>query len=183
MIAWRPTSWKAMFCAQWRAAQAIGTTARTQSGIGRRPLQHLHAAHRAADHRQQLVDAQMLDQALLRPHHVADGDQRKSQAVGLAGGGIDLGRAGRAHAAAQHIGADHEEAVGVDRLAGAHHGGPPAGLAGDGMVAGHELVAGQGMADQDGVALGGIERAIGHVGDREGRQVAAAIQPQRRVEA
>ena len=69
-------------------------------GIGRRPLQHLHAAHRAADHRQQLVDAQMLDQPLLRPHHVADGDQRESQALGLAGGRIDLGRAGRAHAAA-----------------------------------------------------------------------------------
>ena len=24
MIAWRPTSWKAMFCAEWRAAVAIG---------------------------------------------------------------------------------------------------------------------------------------------------------------
>ncbi len=32
MIAWRPTSWKAMFCAEWRAAVAIGTAAKTRSG-------------------------------------------------------------------------------------------------------------------------------------------------------
>jgi len=25
MIAWRPTSWNAMFCAEWRVAQAIGS--------------------------------------------------------------------------------------------------------------------------------------------------------------
>src|SRR6185437_15114068 len=75
MIAWRPTSWKAMFCAEWRAAQAMGTAAHT-IGIGRGPLQHLHAAHRAANHTEQLVDAQMLDQPLLRPHHVSDRDQR-----------------------------------------------------------------------------------------------------------
>ena len=32
MIAWRPTSWKAMFCAEWRVAQAIGSAAKTRSG-------------------------------------------------------------------------------------------------------------------------------------------------------
>jgi len=32
MIACRPTSWKAMFCAEWRAAEAIGTAAKTRSG-------------------------------------------------------------------------------------------------------------------------------------------------------
>ena len=46
-------------------------------GIGRRPLQHLHAAHRAADDAQQLLDAQRVEQHGLRAHHVADGDQRK----------------------------------------------------------------------------------------------------------
>ena len=139
-------------------------------GIGRRPLQRLHAAHRAADDAQQFLDAQRVEQHRLGPHHVADGDQRKVEAIGLAGRGIDFGRAGRAHAAADDIGADDEEAVGIDGLARSHHGRPPARLAGDGMVAGDELVAGQGMADQDGVALGRIERAIGHIGDGEGRQ-------------
>ena len=32
MIACRPTSWKAMFCAEWRAALAIGTALNTRSG-------------------------------------------------------------------------------------------------------------------------------------------------------
>ena len=32
MTACRPTSWKAMFCDEWRAAQAIGTAAKTRSG-------------------------------------------------------------------------------------------------------------------------------------------------------
>ena len=32
MIACRPTSWKAMFCAEWRAADAITTAERTRSG-------------------------------------------------------------------------------------------------------------------------------------------------------
>ena len=151
------------------------------SGIGCCPLQHLHAAHRAADHGQQPVNAQMLDQPLLGPHHVADGDQREVGAPGLAGLGIDLGRAGGAHAAAQHIGADDKEAVGVYRLAGSDHADPPAGLAGHRMVRCHELVAGQGMADQDRVALGRIQGAIGHIGDGERRQGLAAVQRQRRI--
>ena len=32
MIAWRPTSWKAMFCAECRVAQAIGIAANTRCG-------------------------------------------------------------------------------------------------------------------------------------------------------
>ena len=95
----------------------------------------------------------MVDQPLLRAHHVADGDGGKSVpqgsprsfACGLRGP-VD------AHAAAQHVGADDEEAVGVDRPAGPDHMLPPAGLAGDGMRLGHVLVAGQRMADQHRVA-------------------------------
>ncbi len=118
----------------------------------------------------------------LRPHHVADGNKRKIQAPGLAGFRIDFGRAGRSHAAADDIGADDKEAVGIDRLARPHHGRPPAGFAGDGMVGRHELVAGQGMTDQDGIALVRVQRAIGRVGDRERRKLAAAVQRQRRLE-
>ena len=36
-----------------------------------------------------------------------------------------------------------------------------------------------GAADQDGIALGRVQRAIGHIGDGEGRQALAAIQLQR----
>jgi hypothetical protein len=75
----------------------------------------------------------MVDQHRLRAHHVADGDDRKVEAIGLAGRRIGRGRAGRAHAAAEHVGADDEEAVGVDRPAGADHRSPTSRLAGDGI--------------------------------------------------
>ena len=52
----------------------------TRSGIARRPLQHLHAAHRAACDAEQAVDAEMVDQHGLRAHHVADGDRQENRA-------------------------------------------------------------------------------------------------------
>ena len=32
MTAWRPTSWKAMFCEEWRAPAAIGSALKTLAG-------------------------------------------------------------------------------------------------------------------------------------------------------
>jgi hypothetical protein len=72
-------------------------------------------------HAEQRLDAEMVEQHRLRAHHVADGDHRQVEAVGRAGRRIGRGRAGRAHAAADDVGADDEVAVGVDRLAGADH--------------------------------------------------------------
>ena len=170
-----------MFCAECRVAQAIGSAQNTRSGIALRPLQHLHAAHRSAGDGEQRVDAEMVEQHRLRAHHVADGDDRKFETVGLAGLRIDRGRPGRAHAAADHVGADDEIALGVDRLAGTDHGFPPAVLPGHRMHARDMLVAGQRMADQDGVAALGIEPAIGLVGDLERRQLDAGIELERLV--
>ena len=62
-----------------------------------------------------------------------NGDERKIQPPGLAGRRIVRGRAGRPHAAADHIRADDEIPVGIERLAGTDHGLPPAGLAGQRM--------------------------------------------------
>ena len=93
--------------------------------------------------------------------------------------GSDAGRPGRAHAAAEDVGADDEEAVGVDRLAGADQRLPPAGLVGDRVLAGDVLIAGQRVADEDGVRLGGVQRAVGLVGDRDRRQRLVAVEPQR----
>ena len=138
--------------------------------IGRGPFQHLHAAHRAAEHAEHLGDAEMVEQPRLRAHHVAHGDDGKIESVGPPGGRVDRARSGRAHAAADDVGAEHEIAVGVDRLAGADHGLPPAGLAGDGMDVGHVLVAGQRMADEHEIRLRGVECAVGLIGDGEGRR-------------
>ncbi len=105
----------------------------------------------------------------------------KVEAPGLAGRRIGRGRPGRAHAAADHVRADDEIAVGVDRPARPDHGLPPARLAGDRMDVGDVLVAGQRMADQDRVAALGVERAVGLVGDLERREIDAGIEPQRLV--
>jgi hypothetical protein len=47
------------------------------------------------------------------------------------------------------------------------------------MAARRELVAGQRMADQDGVAALGVEPAVGLVGDRHRAELGAAVQLQR----
>ncbi len=150
-------------------------------GIVRGRFQHLHAAHRAADGAEQLVDAEMVEQTHLGAHHVADGDHRESVAPGFAGGGIDLARPGGAHAAAEHVGADQEIAIGVEHLAWPDDGLPPARLAGDRMGAGHILVTRDRMADQDRVGSLGVELAVGLIGNGDGRQIDAAVETQRRI--
>ena len=68
----------------------------------------------------------------------------KSDPYGLPVAGFDRGRPGRAAAAAEQVGADDEEAIGVEGLAGADHAVPPAepaALAGVALV-GAEPVAG-----------------------------------------
>ena len=172
-----------MFCAECRVLQAIASVGEHPFRIGRRPLQRLHAAHRAADHAEQRVDAEAIDQHGLRAHHVGKGDDRKIQPPHLAGGGIGRGRAGRAHAAADHVRADDEIFVGIERTAGTDHGLPPAGLARHRMHIGDMLIAGQRMADQNGVGPVGIEFAIGLVGDLERREIDAAIELQRLIRA
>ena len=168
-----------------RVARAAGDRQRREHplGIGRGPLQRLHAAHRAADNAEQRVDAEAVEQHGLRPHHVRNGDDRKIQSPHFAGRGIGRGRAGRAHAAADHVGADDEILVGVERAAGTDHDFPPARLAGQRMHIGDVLIERQRMADQDGVGTLGIELAIGLVGDLERRQIDAAIELQRLIDA
>ena len=148
-------------------------------GIARRPLQHLHPAHRAADHAEQPLDAQMVEQQRLQPDHVADGDHREAEPEGLAGRDVAIDRAGGAHAAAQHVGADHEVALGVERQARPDRELPPAGLAGHRVAAGGELVAGQRVADQDGVGALGVEAAVGLVGDVDRAELGAAVELER----
>ncbi len=172
-----------MFCAECRVLQAIAQRREHAARIGRGPLQRLHATHRAADHGKQRVDAQPVQQHGLRAHHVGNGDDREIQPPQFAGGRIGRGRPGRAHAAADHVAADDEVTVGIERAARADHRLPPAWLAGHRMHIGDVLVAGQRMADQDGVGAVGVEFAIGLVGDLERGEIDAAIERQRLVGA
>ena len=70
-------------------------------------------------------------------------------------------------------------AVGVEGLARPDHGLPPARLAGHRVDAGRILVAGQRVAEQNGVAFVGVERAKSLIADRERRNAAAAVGDER----
>jgi hypothetical protein len=68
-------------------------------------------------------------------------------------------------------------------LSGPDHHVPPAGLAGDRMVAGEVLVASERVAHQDRVAALAVEAAIGLIGHGEGPQLDTAVEPERPVAA
>ena len=72
----------------------------------------------------------MIDEQSLRAHHVADRHHRHIQPIGLARGWIGGGWPRRAEAAPEHIRANDEIAVRIDRLARTNHNFPPARLAG-----------------------------------------------------
>ena len=89
----------------------------------------------------------------------------------------------KTQATADHVRADDEVTVGIERPARPDQGFPPAGLAGHRMDVGDVLIAGQRMTDQDGVGAIGIELAVGLIGDLERREIDAAIELQRLVHA
>ncbi len=94
----------------------------------------LHVAHRTADHGGEAFDAEMIEQHELGAHHVgAMVMTGKRIALRCAGRGIDARRARGAHAAGEHIGANNEVTLGVDRLAGADRAVHQAGFGCDRM--------------------------------------------------
>ena len=145
-------------------------------GIGGRPFQRLHAAHRSAGDGEQALDAEesisIFCSRTMSPMVITGNAMAYGQPVA---GLIDDGSGGAA-AAAQHVGADHEILVGVEGLAGADHVVPPAGLAGFGADAGGVGVAGEGVQHQDGVGLGGVQLAVGLVGHLHRRERGAVVQ-------
>ena len=101
---------------------------------------------------------------------VADGEEREARAP-LDAVGRERGGPGRALASAEHVGRDHEPAVGVDREPRADDAGPPAG----GRVrraggADDVAVAREGVQHEDRVVAVGRELAPGLVGDADAGQ-------------
>ena len=105
------------------------------------------------------------------------------RAVGLAGRGIVVRRAGRAVGRAQHVGRHDEQPVGVDRLARSDQPVPRALGAAlrprAGIASGHVLARRVAVGQQDGVAAIRRQRAVGLVGQRDLRHHRAVLQPER----
>ena len=89
-----------------------------------RPLERLHPAERAAGHRREPVDAELVEEGALGAHHVGDGDHREVRPVRRAGGRVGRRRSRRTAAAAEQVRGDHEVVVGVERLARARSSRP-----------------------------------------------------------
>ncbi len=150
-------------------------------GIARRPGQRLVPAQRATHDCEQLLDPQVIQQSALHLHHVANGDGWEVAPVGLAGGRVEAAGTGGAAAAAQQIGADDKEAIGVNGLAGTDRDVPPAVIVLF-IMRGHVRVAADGVADQHRVVVRGIQLAVGLVGHRDTSELPAEFQCYRLLE-
>ncbi len=146
------------------------------------PLQNLHAAHRPANHRKQAVNAKMVHKPHLRIHHVLDGHHRETQTVRLPFGGF-IGRPAGPHASPQNIAANHKKPIGIHRLAGTHHGFPPAGFPGDRILRCHMLIPGQGMTHQYGIRFVRVQCAVSLIGNLKRCQHRSGIHRQPFVRA
>ena len=126
------------------------------------PAQGLHASQTAAHHSGQRFNTQCIEQLGLGIDPVLHRDHWKICAINLAGVGVGLHRAGRTKARAKVVNTNDKEMIGIDRLAGADHGVPPALGPGQRLPsfvqidAGHMVRGIEGVADQNRIRLAGV---------------------------
>ena len=112
----------------------------------------------------------MIDDHFLQPHHVADGDHRKSHSVRLACRGVDRAGTCAAFAAAEHVGADDEIFFRIESLGRTDHVFPPTARP-CGM-----RIAAERMDDEDRIRFRGIQCAVSFVCRIDRRNSFAAIE-------
>ena len=94
-------------------------------GITRHPVDHQDTAVGAADHRRELLDAELLQQQPENIDRIVEIILREGGTVRSAGFGIRGHRTCRAAATAEHVRADHVVTVGVDGPSRTDHPLPP----------------------------------------------------------
>lgn len=159
-------------------AAADGGHARDSLREQHRRGERLHAAHAGPDAGVEAGDAEAVQQAELRAHHVVHRQDGEARGVHLAVGRVDAAGACRAVAAANDVCADDVEAVRVEGGSRADEPFPPAGsrvgLCGMGVGGGREA-----GVEEDDVGAVGVELAPCFVGDVEGGEDAAPVEEQR----
>ena len=143
------------------AGAAIGRTVPTAVRPLEGDLEGHHPAERAAGDEGEAPDPQRVEERPLGPGLVARGDGREGRPVGLPGPRVDIGRPGRAVAAAEQVGAEDADPGRVE--------GPPRPDERRPPVAGRVGAAGEGVDDEDLGRLGG-PRAVVAIGDAERRE-------------
>src|SRR5262249_28061473 len=117
--------------------------------------------------RYEMLDAERIEQPLLRVDDVVQRDRRKIRAVRPAGARIGAGGIGRTVGRTEHVAGDDKQFVGVDRLARPDQPVTAAWLAVIRRVAaGGVVAAGKAVRGQYGIAAVGGQRAVGLIGER-----------------
>ena len=142
-------------------------------GMEDRPVQRLHAADGAAQHKAEAADAERIEQARLRTDVVANADQRKIRPVDFACFGIDGPGPRGAVTGAQHVDADDEIVLQREDRAGSKDFGPPGA---------DQSRARKRVANKNGIILRRIQPAVNGVMQRGTDEGAAALKRQRAVQ-
>ncbi len=133
-----------------------------------RPLQSLLPADGTSDDRFELSHPEVIQEPLLRPHHIPDGDDREPHPIRASRFGVDRSRACTPGATTEYVGADDEVLVGVDGAPRPDHRIPPAApLVRLGDPPGAVRVARERVDDEHGVFARMVQLAPSFVGERD----------------
>ena len=149
----------------------------------------LHAGQAGTNHGVQAADFKVVQEMNLRVDDISHADVGECCRVGYPCGGIDRGRSRRTITSAEIVGADDEKLVGIQCFSRSDEAVPPAGFAflrPQVAYTGYRridacgmLTSAEGVEEKDGVALIGVQLAIGFIGERDRGKGLATSQAER----